>query len=405
MITVDEAIARISASASPLGTETVPTRDALGRVLAAPVHSAHPLPLFDQSAVDGYAVRHADVRSVPATLPMGPIVAAGHQGEHPVLSPGSAARIFTGGLLPTGADTIVRQELTSADGSTVTVHGAVAAGADLRRMGEELEPGARVCEAGVAVSPGLVGALVLAGVQVVTVARRPRIIVLVTGDEIVSAGTPLGLGQVPDSNGPLIDAVLRRWDTAPVGVGHVGDRFDEVTRTLGAALDDADLVITTGGVSVGDFDFVPGAAASLGVEEVLWKVAQRPGGPLYVGRRGDTHLFGLPGNPAAVLVNLHVYVRLALDVMTGLDPRRRWRRGVVAPGLWRRTDRTFWMRGAVVVDDEGTIRLSELDRQASHMLSNLAVADALVRVPPISSASPGDDGETPSVVSWLPLGS
>ncbi|MBX3314050.1 MAG: molybdopterin molybdotransferase MoeA [Actinobacteria bacterium] len=399
MTSVEEAMAAVDASVRPLGTEVVAVVDAAGRVLAAPVASGHPLPRFDQSAVDGYAVRHADVAAAPVTLPVGEVVAAARQAARPVLTPGTATRIFTGGLVPDGADTIVRQELTTADADagTVTVHDAVDVGTDLRREGEELPAGSVVATAGQEVTPGLLASLLVAGAHEVTVARRPRVAVLVTGDELVPAGQPLGLGQTPDTNGPMIGATLAGWGLTDVTVAHVPDRREVVVDTLAAAIADADLVVTSGGVSVGDFDFVPGAAEEVGAERLFWKVAQRPGGPLYVARHGDAHLFGLPGNPAAVLVNLHVYVRRALDRLVGLDPDARWRTGVPAEPPHRIADKTFWLRASATTDDTGRTVLAPLGRQASHMLSNLSDATAIARVPATSEDEPTE------TLRWLPL--
>jgi molybdopterin molybdotransferase len=247
MITVDEAIDRVRTSVPRLNAELVPTTATLGRVLTEPVTTLHPLPRFHQSAVDGFAVRHPDIARTPATLPIACVVAAGPRGRTPDLAAGTAARIFTGALLPEGADTIVRQELTSADEKYVTVHERVTRGADVRWEGEELPAGSPLCAPGTRVKAGLIGALVLSGACHVKVVRRPRVRVLVTGDEITPSGLPLGLGQVPDSNGPLISAALTQWGVDSIVVDYVPDRPDAVERALRAAFDDADLVISSGG--------------------------------------------------------------------------------------------------------------------------------------------------------------
>ncbi|MEQ1439075.1 gephyrin-like molybdotransferase Glp [Fontimonas sp. SYSU GA230001] len=381
LLSVDDALTRVLASATGLRAETVPLEDALGRVLAQAVHSAHPLPLFDQSAVDGYAVHQADLAQLPARLPLVATMAATAQDHRPTLARGTAARILTGGLLPLGADTIVRQELTRRENDHVVILEAVEPGTDIRRSGEESATGARVAAAGTRVHPGLVGALALAGVHELRVRMPPRIVVLITGDEVVPHGAPLRLGQVPDANGPLLRAHLTAWGCAPLRVEYVPDREDAVRDALARALADAELVLSSGGVSVGDYDFIPAAAEALGAERVLWKVAQKPGMPLYVARHGRALLFGLPGNPASVLVNLHVYVRAALDRMLGLDPTRRWHCGVAPEALRREPNKTFWLRAVATTDARGVTRLQTLRGQASHMLGNLAQANALARVP------------------------
>ncbi|MEC9362473.1 MAG: gephyrin-like molybdotransferase Glp [Pseudomonadota bacterium] len=397
MIGVDEALARVAAALPTLPAETVATRAALGRVLAAPACTAHPLPLFDQSAVDGYALRHADLHTIPATLPLAGMVAASAQPARTRLAPGTAARIFTGGLLPDNADTVVRQELTRRDGDRVTVLEAVAPGTDLRREGEELAQGSVVAAAGAQVTPGLLAALALAGAHRIAVRRVPRIAVLITGDEVVPHGAALKLGQVPDANGPLIDAQLTRWGFPPLSIDYVADREEAVREALARAFDRADLVLTSGGVSVGDFDFIPAVTEKLGAERVLWKVAQKPGMPLYVARRGASQLFGLPGNPASVLVNLQVYVRDALDRMLGRDPALRWRHARAPAPLRREKEKTFWLRAVVDADPQGQLHARTLSGQASHMLGNLARANALLRVPGLHEDTATD------VLRWLSL--
>jgi molybdopterin molybdotransferase len=402
MITVDEAMDRVRTSVPRLESELVPTTATLGRVLAEAVTTLHPLPLFHQSAVDGFAVQHPDIARPPVTLPIASVVAAGPRGRTPDLAAGAAARIFTGALLPEGADTVVRQELTSADEKSVTIHDTVTRGADVRWQGEELPAGSPLCAPGTRVNSGLIGALILSGACHVKVVRQPRVRVLVTGDEITPSGLPLRLGQVPDSNGPLISAALTQWGVDSIVVDYVPDRPDDVARALRAAFDDADLVISSGGVSVGDFDFIPSIAESIGCERILWNVAQRPGGPLYVARRNGIHLFGLPGNPAAVLVNMHVYVRLALDALATSSPALRWQRGKGPEPFRGVREKTLWLRCLAGTDEWGVMGLAPLPHQASHMLSNLAVSNALARVPPTGP----DHGSLERIVlSWLPLDS
>jgi molybdopterin molybdotransferase len=372
---------------------------ALGHVLAAPVYSDTALPPFDQSAVDGYAVRHRDIESVPVTLPVRGVIAARGYPKRPALDLGSMTRIFTGGIVPDGADTIVRQEATLPGGDErITVNEAIAFGADIRHAGDELAAGSLVADAGAVVTPGLVGAVATVGAMTLRVRGRPTVEVFVTGDEVVSPDIhgALQLGEVYDSNGPMIAAHMRRWGVGnKVGWSHLRDSEDHVESQLDRAFRGADLVITSGGVSVGDFDFIPAVAKKLGAEVLLHKVAQKPGMPLFVAKRDRCVLIGLPGNPGAVFVNLHVYVRAAFDVMNGLDPRARWRRAPMPAGVRREKDKTFWLRAMVRYDDDGRVRLESLGHQASHMLSNLAAATALVRIPA--------EGEPAETVEWLPL--
>lgn len=398
MTTVDEASALVDAMVAPLDSERLDVLDAVGRVLSASPVAAHALPLFDQSAMDGYAVAHSDISDAPVTLPVSIEVAARGHTTMPQLSSGTAARVFTGGLLPDGADTIVRQELTTSETGSVRFDEAVGPGTDVRRRGEELSAGAAMCEPGTMLNSGLLGALIVAGVTDVAVRRRPRVGIVVTGDEIVAPGSGLSLGQVPDSNGPLLAATLRGWGLDEIRNGRAGDDPDLLAAAVDDAARDADLVITTGGVSVGDYDLVPAVVERLGFNRVLWKVAQRPGGPLYMAERDGTVLVGLPGNPAAVFVNLHVHIRRILDRFAGLDPASRWQRGVCVSRPPSAPGRVMWARCSMSTDPGGVVRLEPLSRQGSHMLSNLADADALVRV------DPDADLDRPALVlPWTPL--
>ncbi len=382
MMSVDEALGLVIAVAKPLGVEILPLAASLQRVLATDACAQHPLPLFTQSAVDGYALRHGDLATLPCTLPLGAPVAAGAQAVHPLLAAGSAVRILTGGLLPLGADTVVRQEKTAHERETVTVLETVEPGADIRHRGEEMPRGACIATAGMRMTPGLIGALALAGLTQISVFKQPRIVVLVSGDEVVRDGSALQLGQVPDANGPLLQAWLSDWNMSPLRIEAVADTREAVSAAMARAFADADLVLTTGGVSVGDHDYIPAVAESLGAERILWKVAQRPGMPLYVAQHGKTLLFGLPGNPASVMVNLIVYVRAALDAMQSLNPTARWRTARLAVPPKPDAAKTLWLRALQTLDGEGLVQLDVLRGQGSHMLGNLAQANALLRLPP-----------------------
>lgn len=388
LLSVDEALARVIAAAHSLGTETLPLTAARNRVLAADAHAQHPLPLFTQSAVDGYAVHHADLATLPVRLPLAAPIAARAQAAQAVLLPGMAARILTGGLLPQGADTVVRQELAQAGNGETTLLQAVAIGTDIRVVGEEMPQGALVARAGERITPGLVGALAQAGYAQVLVQRLPRILVLVSGDEVVANGQPLLLGQVPDANGPLLHAFLSEWGVPPLRIEAMADTAEAVREAMARAFADADIVLTTGGVSVGDYDYIPAVAESLGAQRVFWKVAQKPGMPLYVATHQNALLFGLPGNPASVLVNLLVYVRAALDAMQGLDPMQRWHQATLADPIKRDAVKTLWLRAQQGLDAQGNGTFTLLRGQASHMLGNLAQANALMRIEPSTGADP-----------------
>ena len=399
MLSVDAALARVLDPLQTLMPETLSLQAALGRVLAEPIRSTLDLPPFRQSAVDGYAIRHADLQSIPCELPIASEIAAAARDDAPTLAPASAARIFTGGWLPDAADTVVRQELTQRNGNRVRVLEALAPGTDIRLQGEELKLGDTVAEPGALITPGLLGAIAMAGVSRVSTWRKPRIAVLVTGDEVAEPGQPLALGQIADANGPLLRAYLAHWGYADVQVRYVRDNFDTVCSALDESFANFDVVITTGGVSVGDHDHVPKAAVQSRARTLFWKVAQKPGMPLYVASRGGSTLFGLPGNPASVLVNLLVYVRPALAKLEGRSAKIAWYHGKLASKVRAETAKTFWLRMQHQIDEAGTCLLQPLPKQASHMLSNLAQAAVLVRIPPMAEAhcAPGQ------VVEWTTL--
>lgn len=394
---VEEALNLIAAATQPLPVVRVPLIEAVHCVLAEPARAHFDLPRFTQSAVDGYALRHQDLTALPQTLPLSGHVAAAARSRAPELKPGTAMRILTGGMLPTGADTVVRQEKTRKQDAAIDIIEAVAPGTDIRPQGEECREGSVIAKLGTLITPALIAPLATAGVDTVSVRRPPRIVVLTTGDEIVSDGSKLRPGQIPDSNGPQLAAWLTSWGIPLLRVEHVPDHEQDTRKALERAFMDADMVLSCGGVSVGDHDYVPAAAKAIGAREVLWKVAQKPGMPLYVAEKDQRLLFGLPGNPASVLVNLLVYVRDAALRMQGVEAPQRWSHYARVCGRPIRPEarKVRWVRGVVRYDDRGTCLFEALGGQASHMLGNLLRANALAWVPA---------GErSPDSVRWLPL--
>ncbi|ULQ47584.1 molybdopterin molybdotransferase MoeA [Flagellatimonas centrodinii] len=401
MISLDTALQRYAERLAPLPVQTCPLAAALGRVLAEAPAAQTDLPPFTQSAVDGYALHHADLvdatEASPVRLPLVGEVAAG-AATVPALQRGTALRIFTGGALPAGADTVARQEIVERDDAEVRLRQPLPVHADTRLRGEELTGGTPLAAPGTRVTPGVIAALAMAGVGAVQVHRAPRLALLVTGDEVARAGEPLQPGQIFDANGPLLQAWCRQrlGQTPPLHV--VADTLAATRAALEQALAEADLVITTGGVSVGDHDHVRAAAVALGVEEVFWRVAQKPGMPLYFGQRGAAAVIGLPGNPGAVMVGLQVHVERMLSWLEGAGATTpAWRAGVLSTAVRGDARRELLMRMRVTVDAAGVAQLQPLDRQASHMLSNLTEANALVRIT-------APDLAAGTRVSWIPLG-
>jgi molybdopterin molybdotransferase len=318
VISVAEALARVLDATPVLDVERVRLGDALGRVAAADVASARAVPGAPNSAMDGFAVRHADLAATPARLrivatePAGTVVAA-------AVEPGTAIKLFTGSVIPAGADTVVRVEDTAERDGIVEVKVAPAPGANIRGAGEDVRPGQVVAAAGTVLGPADLGVLASVGCSMLAVHRRPRVAIVATGSELVEVDVEPGPGQVVNSNAYALAGAVREAGGEPVVQPIVRDRREDIRAALGEALA-ADVLLTSGGVSVGELDFVKETLDALGVERLFWKVAQKPGKPLTVGRRDGHLVFGLPGNPVSALVCFALYVRPALRRMQG-DPR------------------------------------------------------------------------------------
>lgn len=396
MITLDEALTAYGRHIAPLATETVAIQAAHHRVLAQSPVAALDLPRFDTSAMDGYALRASDAAQSRELATAG----VATPGEHPPqLVPGTATRIYTGAAIPAGADAVVPQEWVDTHGDSIVISGRVDPGANIRRHAEELSAGTAMAHAGARMTSGLLAASAMAGVATVAVNREPRIAVLITGDEVRTPGDDLGATEIADANGPLITACLHAWGFKPAPAVHVGDRRESTETALSRALAEADLVLTSGGASVGDRDFIPEAARAVGVAPVFRQVAQKPGKPVFFGVRGDAAVLGLPGNPAAVLTGLVVHAKCILDRMTGSNtPAPAWRIGRLTTPETPDHRRDRLLRMQTGIDRHGTVRLAPLTGQQSHMLGNLAQANALVRI---------GAGETTleagTALRWLPL--
>ena len=321
MISVREALDVVLRDVSQLGSEQVPLSNALGRALAAPLRATRDIPPFRNSAMDGYAVCAADTAAAslgaPARLRILEVVGAGALPRQTVES-GTATKIMTGSPMPEGADAVVRIEDTAERDGAVEVHVAVATGASVRHPGEDMRAGETVLTPGRALRPADIGLLASLGVAVVGVRRRPVVAILSTGDELVELGQPLAPGQIVNSNAYTLAAAVEEAGGIPRVLGIVRDT---VEATRGTFLDafTCDVVLSTGGVSMGAFDLVRATLAELGVVERFWKVAQKPGKPLAFGIRAGVPVFGLPGNPVSSLVCFYLYVRPALRAMQGLE--------------------------------------------------------------------------------------
>ncbi|WP_163650273.1 gephyrin-like molybdotransferase Glp [Modicisalibacter sp. 'Wilcox'] len=384
---VERALEALLDGVAPLEAEPVAAEQAAGRVLAETVTARLDVPPADNSAMDGYALRHADAGG---WLPISQRVAAGHAPAP--LAPGSCARIFTGGEIPPGADTVVMQERVEIREDRAFIPGDIAAGDNVRRCGRDVSTGEPLLEAGTLLEAAALGHLAGQGITRVSVRRRPRVALLSTGDEIVDPGQPLGPGQIHNSNRPMLSRLLERFGAELVMRETVPDDFATTRRILGEAAERADVIITTGGVSVGEEDHVRHALESLGRLD-LWQLAMRPGKPLALGRIGRARFVGLPGNPVSCFVGAWVYLRPLMGALLG-SPRM-----AELPRLWARaafTTRTqarrHYMRVALDFTPEGVLARAFAD-QNSAVLSSCLDADALAVIPANSTLEEGDTVE------------
>ena len=427
---VEEAVETILAAIPrPLPAEAVSPERAVGRFLASAAVARIDLPPWDNSAMDGYALRAVDTTGATDASPVAfRVIGEVRAGEvsQVAVGPGTALRIATGAPLPQGADAVVPVELTSvldADGrpagppglplrdaagplpAGVTVHAHVAVGGSVRARGSDLRAGHEVLAAGIAMTPAAVALAAGAGIDAVAVHRRPRVAVLATGDEIRAAGQELGPAGIPDANGPGLRALVEAAGAKPVDLGIARDRLDDVESRLRRALAEADVVIVSGGVSVGPYDVVRSAFEAIGRVD-LWRVAVQPGKPFAFGvaerpasvgdgtRAGralpPVLLFGLPGNPVSTAVTFELFVRPALRKLSGGSPASDSDdRGILREPVSKSHGRRAYIRvvvdrypgGRVRRDDGGRLSLRLAGGQGSHVLSALAAADALAIVP------------------------
>jgi molybdopterin molybdotransferase len=375
LLSIEEAQELVLAHVEPLPTETVSVEGALGRVLAEPASAAIDLPPFDSSAMDGFALRSEDT---PGTLPVPLRIAAGAPAERG-LAPGEAMGIATGGVVPEGADAVIPLEYVVDNDNTIEVEEAVAPGANIRPAGGDLRQGAVVVEAGVRLGAAQVAALSAAGIAEARVSQRPSATVLATGSELRRPGEPLEPGQIYEANGILIEAQLASAGAVVERLSTVADDESAHRTALGHGLE-ADVLVTSGGVSVGPHDLVRRIEAELGVEEVFWGVSVKPGKPISFGVREGRLVFGLPGNPVSVLVGFELFVRPAVLALQGVaQPLPRFERGRLGGELERNPGRDELVRGRLAFDDEGTL-VEPLPGRESHMIARAALADALVLV-------------------------
>lgn len=384
LITIERAREIVLDAVSPLDNETIPVADGLGRVLAADLRAAGDVPPFPCSAMDGYAVRSGPAERIFR------VVAESRAGTPATrsISEGDAIRISTGAALPEGADAVVRQEDVEEREEQISVAVPVLPGANVRHAGEDMRAGARVLGVGTALGPAELGYAVTAGAGELTVARRPQVAILCTGDELRAPGDPLGPGQIHNSNAPMLEALTSHSGGIAQPAERVPDLREATESALERSLQAADVVVVSGGVSVGPHDHVKPALEALGVRELFWGVALQPGKPTWFGERAGRLVFGLPGNPVSSVVTFTLFVTPALAALQGASAPQAREQATLGVSVKRNPDRQQALRvrlerrdGAVVAVPNGA--------QGSHLVSSLIGADALAYIP-------AGDGELPA---------
>ena len=405
MLAVEEASARILADVRRLAAERVPLLDALGRVLATPVRAPLTLPPWDNSAMDGYAVRGADVERAgadsPVTLPVLETVAAGAFPSLP-LRAGEATRIMTGAPLPEGADSVIRVEDTDGGVERVTVRSARDVGKNLRFRGEEMREGDVVLAEGTPIGAAQIGVLASCGAAAVDVFRRPRVAIVGSGDELVDLDRfheAVAGRKIVASNNYTLHALVRAAGGDPVNLGVADDSAQSLRERLERAAG-CDMVVTTAGISVGEFDYTREVLEALGADMKFWKVRMRPGAPIGFGLIGETPWIGLPGNPVSTMVTFELFVRPALRRMLG--HARLFRRPVgvtLEEPVTTGARLTHFLRAVVTPGPGGGLTARLTGPQGSGILTSMALANALLVVP--EDRSRVEAGET---LNALPLG-
>src|SRR5262245_13129484 len=389
MLSVEEALQAILSRVSVLGTERVDVLGSLGRVLAEPIVSRREIPPWANSSMDGYAVRADDGRAGATLRVVGRVEAGSLPAQ--AIERGEAMRIFTGAPIPAGADAVVPQEDVEATNGRVTLTGAVDRAAYVRPAGEDVRVGDRVLEPGVTLRAAEVGLLATLGYGQVCVYRRPRVAILSTGNELADLGTEPGPGQIPNTNTYSLIAQVLETGGVPISLGVAPDQLEAIEERVRRAKD-ADVILSSAGVSVGELDLVREAFMRAGAELHLWKVSMRPGKPITFGSLGDRAVFGLPGNPVSAMVTFELFVRPALLKMSGRArlTRPRVRARALAP-IPNPGARRGYLRVQLETTEDGMLGARLTGEQGSAILRSMVAADGLAVIPGDTTVAPGQN--------------
>ena len=360
--------------------ETVPLHSAFQRTLATDVLSPMNVPPHDYSAMDGYAVRHADLQNAPCQLKLAGSSFAGRPYAGQVAA-GECVRIMTGALIPAGCDSVVMQEHVKVDGDRIEIGSGHKRGQNIRLTGEDMVQGAVVLARGQVIKAAEMGLLASLGIAEAKVYRKLKIAIFSTGDELRQPGAALGSGQIYDSNRYSLIGLLTELGAEIIDLGNIRDDRDAIRATLLQASSQADAIITSGGVSVGEADYIKQLLAEIG-EVVFWKIAMKPGKPLAYGKIGRCHFFGLPGNPVAVMVTFMQFVRDSLRVLMGQDPKPAFTlQATCTSPIKKAAGRTEFQRGILSQDAEGRWQVQTTGEQGSGILSSMTRANCFIVLP------------------------
>lgn len=411
LLPVDDALAAITKDLTPVSIENVEmaeaaaSEDVIGRILGEDIHAVLNHPPHDVSAMDGYAVISSNLGNIPAKLTVIGESAAGHPFDG-VISRGQAVRIFTGAYCPQGSDAIVIQEDTDEDNGAVSIHEAPSPGQFIRPKGNDFRQGALIAKKGDILTPRLLSLVASAGVREFKLYQRPCVAIISTGDELVAPGHSPQEGQIISSNGLFLKTYLSAMGADVVDLGIIPDEDDALEEAFERA-QDADLIVTSGGASVGHHDGVAKAMTNDMTEDNetklnFWRIAMRPGKPLIFGKINGVPMLGLPGNPVSTGVCAMVFVATALKTLSGQDTSQDWgldiRTGILATPLKENDKRQDYLRATISTTNKGEVMLLPFEKQDSGMLKLLAEADALVIRPPFAPEAKAGD-----LVRYIPI--
>ena len=386
LMAVDEALSRIMATAQLSATELVPLDQAMGRILTTAIKAKRHQPPFASSAMDGYALRHPDI-SVPLKL-VG-VSAAGHAFKGTV-KPHQAVRILTGAPLPKGADTIVIQENTKLDGTTLHITAPTEFGRNIRPIGLDFKSGDVLVPAGTKLNARDIGLAAAGNAAMIRVRRKPRLVLFTTGDELVLPGQKPRADQIISSNSHAIAAMAAAWGCEVTNLGIIGDTLKATMAAIKKA-NSADILVTTGGASVGDHDYVQEALKKSSVKIDFWKIALRPGKPFMFGTKGKLRIMGLPGNPVSALVCARIFLKPFIAAMQGLNSDENLIQARLGAALPANDFRRDYMRARLSYAPDGTRTATAFAKQDSSMQRNLRNADCLIIREPEASAAAADE--------------